>query len=134
LKNMVETGGRGTNDVTIRRIDVACWISKATVTYARVPVCTHARACTRRTISNTYCFSRATMIRERTSMIHYTYTVCLVVLYYHGFCFIVIICFAFFKRCREPAAINQEVIFLLLAFCSRVIVLTLFKQLSFLTL
>ena len=34
-----------TNDVTIRRIRVACWISKATCTYAHsnTPVHTHAR-------------------------------------------------------------------------------------------
>jgi hypothetical protein len=36
----------------------------------------HAR--THRPISNTYCFSTATMIRERASMLRYTYIACLV--------------------------------------------------------
>ena len=34
---------------------------------------THAHTCTHRPISNTYCFSTAIMIRERTSMLRYTY-------------------------------------------------------------
>ena len=37
----------------------------------------HAR--THRSISNTYCFSMARIIRERTSMLRYTYINCLVV-------------------------------------------------------
>jgi hypothetical protein len=44
---------------------------------ARVPTCTHARA--HRPISNTYCFSTATMIRERASMLRYAHIACLVV-------------------------------------------------------
>ena len=46
-RNVVEIEG-ATNDVTIWRIRVACWISRAICTYAharaRVPTCTHARA------------------------------------------------------------------------------------------
>jgi hypothetical protein len=57
-------GDRGaTYDVTIWRISVARCISKAT--------CTHGR--THRPISNTYCFSTATMTRERASLLRYTY-------------------------------------------------------------
>ena len=59
-----------TNDVTMWRIRVACWISFAT--------CTHARACTDRQMCNTYCFSTATMFRERATMLRYTYIGCLV--------------------------------------------------------
>jgi hypothetical protein len=46
----------------------------------RTPTCpgTHAHACTHRPISSTYCFSTATMIRERASVLRYTYIVCLV--------------------------------------------------------
>ena len=42
---------------------------------ARVPSSTHAlrRAHTHRPLSNTYCFSMATMIRERASVLRYTY-------------------------------------------------------------
>jgi hypothetical protein len=67
-----------TIDVTIWRIRVACWISKATCTYAHAhaPECTHARSHT--LIFNIYCFPTATMIRERALMLLYTYFVCLV--------------------------------------------------------
>jgi hypothetical protein len=62
--------GGATNDVTIRRIRVACWMIKATCTYAHahahVPgyprARTHAQACTHRPIYNTYCFSTAIMV------------------------------------------------------------------------
>jgi hypothetical protein len=50
-------------------------------THARVRTL-HARTHTHRQIHNTYCFSTATMIRERTSVLRYTYTVCLVLLYH----------------------------------------------------
>ena len=46
---------------------------------ARPHARTHAH--TRRPISNTYCFSTATMIRESASMLRYTYIVCLVNFY-----------------------------------------------------
>jgi hypothetical protein len=35
----------------------------------------HVRACTHRPIRNTYCFSTAKIIRERASMLSYTYYV-----------------------------------------------------------
>jgi hypothetical protein len=71
---------RATNDVTIWRIRVACWTSKARCTHAHenahVPGYPHARKhtyeCTQRPISNTYCFSTATKIREGSSMLRYT--------------------------------------------------------------
>ena len=44
----------------------------------------HARARTHRQICNTYCFSTATMIRERSSVSRYTYIACLVNLYVHA--------------------------------------------------
>jgi hypothetical protein len=65
------SGVRGaTNYVTIWRIRVACWISKAIYTYvharAHAPGYphsrTHAQACTHRPICKTYCFSTATMV------------------------------------------------------------------------
>ena len=68
---------RATNDVTIWRIRVACWISKDTCTYphahAQVPghlhARTHAQACTHRPICTTYCFSTTTMVsRTRLSV------------------------------------------------------------------
>jgi hypothetical protein len=73
-----------TNNVTIWRIRVACRISKATCTYAHAHAYApghsharmHARAHTQ--ICNTYCFSTATMIRERVSMLRFTYIACLV--------------------------------------------------------
>ena len=69
-----------TNYVTIWCIRVACWISKTTCTYANAhahaPEYPNAR--THRPICNTYCFSTATMIRERTWILCYTYIVCLV--------------------------------------------------------
>ena len=70
------------------RMRVACWISKATFAqlHARArahthtrSACTHPRARTRAIrICNTYCFSTATMIRERASLLCYTYISCLV--------------------------------------------------------
>ena len=44
----------------------------------RVPTSTHTHACTHRPISNTYCFSMPKIIRERSSMLRYTYIVPLV--------------------------------------------------------
>ena len=71
-KKVVETV---TNDVTIWRIRVACWISKATRTYAHAhahaPAYPYAR--THKQNNNTYCFSTDTMIHERASMLRYTY-------------------------------------------------------------
>jgi hypothetical protein len=72
-----------TNDVTIWRIRVVCWISKDTrpprMHTHRLPVTksstqthtrTHARSHTRRLICNTYYFSTPTIIRERSSILH----------------------------------------------------------------
>jgi hypothetical protein len=75
LWDNVEKCGRvrgATNDVTVLRVRVTCWISKATCTYAhahaRVPTHTHALARMHtQTSKSYYCFSRATMIRERAS-------------------------------------------------------------------
>ena len=72
-------GARGaTNDVTIWRIRVACWINEATCmhTLTRPGTRTHAREHTQ--ICNIYCFSTATMICERALVLRYTYIVCLV--------------------------------------------------------
>ena len=77
--------GGTTNDVTIRRICVACWVSKATCTYAHahahapgyLHTCTHV--CTHTPITNTYCFSTATLIRERSSILRHTYVACPVI-------------------------------------------------------
>ena len=63
------SGGRAaTNDVTIWRIHVACWITKTTCTYshahAHAPgnahTCTHASTCI--PVINAYRFSTATMV------------------------------------------------------------------------
>jgi hypothetical protein len=59
-----------TNDVTIWRIRVVCWISKTICTYthahAHAPgypyARTHVQAYTHSPICNTYCFSTATMV------------------------------------------------------------------------
>ena len=68
------------NDVTTWRIHTACWISKATSTYARAHIHTpgYSHARTHRPISNTYCFPTVTMIRRRASMLRYTQIACLV--------------------------------------------------------
>ena len=68
-KNVVDPPG-ATKDVTVWRIRVACWISKATYTYARA----HTRIC------NVYCFSTATIICERVSVLRFTYIICLIFL------------------------------------------------------
>jgi hypothetical protein len=74
-----------THDVTTWRIRFAFWISKAICTFSHVhahaPGYPHARTHVHTPINNTYCFSTATMIRERVWMLRYTYTVCLVMLY-----------------------------------------------------
>ena len=73
LRDNVEKcrGDRGaTNDVTIRRIRVACWFSKAACTYAHAHVHvlgyprahTLKQAYTHRRICNTSCFSAATIV------------------------------------------------------------------------
>ena len=68
-----------TYDVSIWRIRVACWISKATCTHAHAYALAlkhkHGRAHTQ--ICNIYSFSTATMIRERASFLRYAYIVCL---------------------------------------------------------
>jgi hypothetical protein len=77
------------NNVTIRRICVACSKSKATFTYAhahapgypRTRAHTHTHTHTHRPIRSTYYFSNPTMIREGPSALHCLYIVCLVL---HG--------------------------------------------------
>jgi hypothetical protein len=75
-----------TDDVTIWRIPVACWISKATRTrthaHTHVPGHTHTRArvYTHKQVRNTYCLSSATMFRERASVLRYTYIACLLII------------------------------------------------------
>jgi hypothetical protein len=59
--------------IIIWHIRVACWTNKAT----RAPVHKHTDEC------YTYCFSTATMIRESTSMLRYTYIACLVTYHIH---------------------------------------------------
>ena len=73
-------GAKGaTNDVTIWRIRVACWLSKVTCTYAHSHAhalgLARARAHTHTQICNIYYFSTATIIRKRDSMLCYTYIV-----------------------------------------------------------
>ena len=69
--------GGATNDVKIWRIILACWINKATCTYAHAQ--THAiwraraHTHTHTQICNVYCFSTATIIRERASVLRYMY-------------------------------------------------------------
>ena len=87
------SGDRGaTKDVTIWRTRVACWVSKATLTYshahAHAPgypqARTDAHSCTHRPVSNTYCFPTATVIRERTSVLRYTHIIPLVFYTYNS--------------------------------------------------
>jgi hypothetical protein len=81
-KNMMEADGFP-NDVTIWRMRFACWIRKATCTYAHphayAPEYPHTRtqahACTHWQINNTYYFSTAKIIRDRASMLRYTYII-----------------------------------------------------------
>ena len=81
------SGDRGaTNDVTIWRILVACWISKAIYTdahaHAHEPRYPHTskHARTHKPITNTYYNSTAAMIRQRATVLCYTYIACLVYL------------------------------------------------------
>jgi hypothetical protein len=48
LKNIVDLGGGGTDDVTIGHIRVACWLCKATFTHAHAQAhgLGHKHACT----------------------------------------------------------------------------------------
>jgi hypothetical protein len=73
-------GAKGAANDTTQRIRVACWISKATSThaYAHVHVPWHPHTHTRRQTCYSDCFSTATMIRERASVLRYTYIACLV--------------------------------------------------------
>jgi hypothetical protein len=58
-------GDRGAvNYVTIRHIRVACWISKATCTYAQAHAHAPRHAHTHIPICNIYCFSTARMFRN----------------------------------------------------------------------
>ena len=45
--------------------------------------CTHTHARTHRSIYNTYCFSTATIIRERASVLRCTYIACIVTSVYN---------------------------------------------------
>ena len=66
VEKYVHWNQKGHKDITVWRTRVACWISKATRTYAHAhahateypQACTHSQACTHRPICNTYCFSR----------------------------------------------------------------------------
>jgi hypothetical protein len=80
------SGDRGaTNDVTTWRIRFACWICKATCTYAYAHTHalgypharTHEQACTHRPICNT-AFPHEKWLRERASTLRYVYIACLV--------------------------------------------------------
>jgi hypothetical protein len=53
-----------------------CWISKATYTPTRLG--TRTRAGIHTQICNIYCFSTATMIRERASLLRFTCIACLI--------------------------------------------------------
>ena len=80
-KNMAEK--EGTNDVTVWRMRVKCWINKATCTYANAHALGHTHPCpsvhTHTHINNTHSFFTAKMIRERALMLRYTYIAPLVV-------------------------------------------------------
>jgi hypothetical protein len=94
--NVEKCGGawEATNNVTIWRIRVECWISKATrsqahahrhapghpraVARARARTHTHTHKHTHTQICNTYCFSMARIIRQFASMLRYTYIACLI--------------------------------------------------------
>jgi hypothetical protein len=65
-----------TNDVTIWRMFVACWVSMATSTHAYAQA--HAPGHLRTRICNTYYSSSVTMIRERASVLRYIYIACVV--------------------------------------------------------
>jgi hypothetical protein len=73
---------QATDDVAIWRMRVACWISKTTYTHAHVHAHalghTHAQARTHTRTCNMYFFSTATMIRERASILRYTYNLRLI--------------------------------------------------------
>ena len=78
------SGDQGvTNDITIWRIRVACWFSKAICTYthanAHAPGYPHARIHAQARTHNQYviliAFSQQQWFRERTSMLRYTYIV-----------------------------------------------------------
>jgi hypothetical protein len=72
------SGDRGdTNDVTIWHMRVACWIKRLhTPMRMHTPTCPgtymHARTHARTDQYVTHCFSTATMIRERASLLRYT--------------------------------------------------------------
>jgi hypothetical protein len=71
-------GAWGTTDVATWGIREAYWISKATRTDMHTPARPGARTRTQTHTCNISCLSTATMVRERASMLRYTYTVCLV--------------------------------------------------------
>jgi hypothetical protein len=78
---------------------------------ARVPTCTHLR--TYRPIRNTYCFSTPTMIRESTSLLRYTYIVCLVYILLFTVCALLMLLYLFICFCfRIEGNINT-------AFCQK---------------
>jgi len=58
--------GQGTNDSIIRRILIACWITKATDTHSEFVIF--------------IAFRRQQWLREHASLLRYTYIACLVTL------------------------------------------------------
>jgi hypothetical protein len=68
--NVEKYGGtRGaTNDVTIWRIRVACWLSRTACTHKPTRLGMRAHTHTLTQICNIYCFSKATVFRERASV------------------------------------------------------------------
>ena len=71
-------GARKVTAVTVWRIRVACWINKTTCTRIRTRAHAQTRACAHTQSYNIYCFSTATMIRQRASMLRYAYIASLV--------------------------------------------------------
>jgi hypothetical protein len=82
-KNLVETE-RPQLTIQYGVYDIQCWISNAKRAHAQAHAYApghphvYTRAYTHRHVSNTYCLSTARMIRERASVLRYTYIVCLV--------------------------------------------------------
>jgi hypothetical protein len=65
--------------MTIWRMRVACWISKATSAQAHAhALATHRHTRARLQILNTFSFSTATVVCERATVLRYTCIACLV--------------------------------------------------------
>jgi hypothetical protein len=100
------TAGQATNDNIIRRMRIVCWITKAANTHTEYVIL--------------IAFPRHQWLRERASMLRYTYIACLVItaranrgkqfLSQHSICLSLVYLYASTSRCKQCCFLQHKTI------------------------